>query len=381
MKRRTIKPRPDWRQKVESQGMLFHSPEGETYWDETAYYEFTSREIDELEKTTYDLDKMCLQAVEHIITNNLFERFLIPSEFIPFVKTSWEQDEHTIYGRFDLVYDGAGPPKLLEYNADTPTSLLEAAVIQWQWLQDSLPAIGHDCDQFNSIHERLIEAWTSLRDKVIGRVYFTCIADNLEDYITTSYLRDTAMQAKLDTEYADIGGIGWNPQTREFTAPDSRPMTCIFKLYPWEWMVREDYGPCLIDAGTVWLEPPWKMLLSNKALLVVLSELFPDTPCIPRASFELSAAAASGYVSKPILAREGANITVVRNGITLLDTEGDYADSPRIYQELCLLPNYDGNYPVIGSWMVNGHACGIGIREDKNIVTTNTSRFIPHLFV
>jgi glutathionylspermidine synthase len=36
-----------------------------------------------------------------------------------------------LYGRFDLAYRGDGPPKLLEYNADTPTALFEAAVVQW----------------------------------------------------------------------------------------------------------------------------------------------------------------------------------------------------------------------------------------------------------
>ena len=44
------------------------------------------------------------------------------------------------------------------------------------------------------------------------------------------------------------------------------------------------------------------------------------------------------------------------------------------------MPEFAGNYPVIGSWLVNGYACGIGIREDKTFVTTDDSRFVPHLF-
>ena len=62
------------------------------------------------------------------------------------------------------VFDGTGPAKLLEYNADTPTSMFEAAVFQWTWLEQAIERniIPKRADQFNSIHERLIEAWKKL---------------------------------------------------------------------------------------------------------------------------------------------------------------------------------------------------------------------------
>ena len=64
-----------------------------------------------------------------------------------------------VYGRFDLWYGGAGTtPKLLEYNAQTPTSLLESAVVQWTWLEQT-GQTHHPDRQWNNVHERLIEAW------------------------------------------------------------------------------------------------------------------------------------------------------------------------------------------------------------------------------
>ena len=39
---------------------------------------------------------------------------------------------------------------------------------------------------------------------------------------------------------------------------------------------------------------------------------------------------------------------------------------------------FDGRYPILGAWVVNGQACGLGIREDDGVVTRNTSRFVPH---
>ena len=119
MQRHATEVRPDWQHAVESKGMIYHSVDGVPYWDESAYYEFTSAEVDIIEASTYELNRICLEAVQHVIDEDRFDQFLIPEEFRPYIRKSWERDEHTIYGRFDLAYDGTNPPKMLEYNADT----------------------------------------------------------------------------------------------------------------------------------------------------------------------------------------------------------------------------------------------------------------------
>jgi glutathionylspermidine synthase len=132
-----------------------------------------------------------------------------------------------------------------------------------------------------------------------------------------------------------------------------------------------------LTCRTRWLEPPWKMILSNKAILAVLWELFPESPYLLQAAFEPFG---STYIKKPLQGREGSNVTLVFDGAPVLETEGTYGEGPWIYQEVRPLPKYDGNYPVIGSWLVNGYACGMGIREDNQPITQNTSRFVPHVF-
>jgi glutathionylspermidine synthase len=302
------------------------------------------------------------------------------------VKLSWERDEVTVYGRFDFAYDGRSEPKLLEYNADTPTALLEAAVIQWFWFQDQYPRL----DQFNSIHERLIEAWRTFGQFMAANpaaakpappevVFFTALGGHLEDYMTANYLRDTAMQAGLVTHYLDVEKVGWNAGRRRFVDEKERAIGWCFKLYPWEWMLRERFAPNLLAArdATRWLEPPWKMILSNKAILPVLYDLFPDSPYLLPASLEPLPGA---HVRKPLLGREGANVSIIgADGQVQAETGGDYG-GPYVYQQLHPLPNFAGRHPVVGSWMVNGYACGIGVREDETPVTGNTSRFVPHVF-
>ena len=192
--------------------------------------------------------------------------------------------------------------------------------------------------------------------------------------MTVNYVRDIAMQAGVETEFLAVEDIVWNPARRQFVAAGGEPIGAIFKLYPWEWMLREEFGPYLAVSPTRWFEPPWKMLLSNKAILPVLWKLWPESPYLLRAELQPFG---PSYVRKPLHGREGANVTIVVDELAVQQTEGPY-DGPYMYQEYCPLPHFDGNYAVLGSWLVNGYACGIGVREDEYPVTRNTSRFVPH---
>lgn len=377
MERVSISPRQGWQEIVANQGLAYHSTDTQPYWDESAFYSFSTNEINEIERATNALNVMCLDAVEYIIQHNQWDLFQIPKEFVPWIKHSWETEERTIYGRFDFAFDGEHL-KLLEYNADTPTALIEAAVVQWFWFKDttgSNPAL----DQFNSIHERLIEAWQAVRnDWGNETIYFTSVPDyetSGEDFLTANYLRDTANQANLKGEYIEIQQIGWNKR-EGFVDLQGRPIRHLFKLYPWEWLLREDFGKHLLSSTTRWLEAPWKMLLSNKAILPILYRLYQDSPYLLPADFS---PLGKTYVQKPILGREGNNTRIVIEGQVVAERDGPYS-GPSVYQQYFPLPTFGRGYPVIGSWMVNGWACGIGIREDDHQITGNKCRFIPHLF-
>ncbi|MFM7127796.1 MAG: glutathionylspermidine synthase family protein, partial [bacterium] len=153
MRRQTILPRPNWQKKVEAKGLSIHTPQGKPYWNESACYLFTGDEIETLEKATAELYRLYVEAAGVVIERGLWKEFQIPPRYMDWVRQSWEADAPSVYGRFDLAWNGNGPPKLLEFNADTPTSLLEAAVIQWFWLEDRLAeGLAQGWDQYNNIH-------------------------------------------------------------------------------------------------------------------------------------------------------------------------------------------------------------------------------------
>ena len=375
MRREAIAPRPGWQARVEQLGFDYHVLDGKPYWTEQACYAFSADEIDELEASTEVLHGLCLQAVEHVVANRLWQRFGIAPAWGDYIERVWRRGDPTICGRFDLAYDGAGPPRLLEYNADTPTALYEAAVVQWYWLKDAKP----EADQFNSIHEKLIEAWRG----VLGRlppealVHFARFEDQPEDLATSEYLRDTALQAGLAGKPLTMTQIGWNG--RRFTDPDEMPIQVLSKLYPWEWMAREAFGVHVLTDTTAFLEPAWKMILSNKMLLPLLWEGFPGHRNLLPA-FETEHADLGGsFVRKPILGREGHNVTIVAPGV-FDTTSGDYGSEGYVYQAYQPLPVFEGNRALVGSWVIDGAPAGIGMREDERLITHNASRFVPHYF-
>jgi glutathionylspermidine synthase len=382
MQRIACPERDDWRTTAVETGFDFHTIDGERYWDERGYYAFTLDEIErQIEAPTAEIDAMCLELVGRAIDDEKYLRRLkIPEAFWPLISESWHRDELSLYGRLDLSFDGRGPAKLLEYNADTPTSIFEAAVFQWTWLEQAAERqiIPVSADQFNSIHDRLIEAWKKLG---AGRyLHLAGTTENTEDAGTLAYLEDTAGQAGLATTMIDIEDIGLREDGR-FVDLENREIELAFKLYPWEWMFHDAFGEQIAKAPTRWIEPPWKAILSNKGILPLLWEMFRGHPNLLPAYFEDDPDAASlgaSFVRKPLFSREGANVALISEGVTLVAQEGPYGAEGFIRQALAPLPRFSNQYPVIGSWLVDHTPCGLSIREDENPITGNTSRFLPH---
>jgi glutathionylspermidine synthase len=390
MQRIPVNERPDWRARAEQAGFVFHSIGGVPYWDESAYYAFTLREIeDDLEAPTAALDAMCRELVARAVEDDrILKRLAIPERFWNYIAASWKRGDGSLYGRFDLRYDGNGPAKLLEYNADTPTSVFETAVFQWSWLEDAIAGqiIPRDADQFNSLHDRLIEGWKVLAlptGTSTRTIHFAGMLDNPEDAGTLTYLADTAKQAGADILMLPMEAIG-RTRAGVFVDAANAPIEIAFKLYPWEWMFRDKFGAYLPGAPTRWVEPPWKAILSNKGILALLWAMFPRHPNLLPAYFAddpKRSELGQSHVIKPLYSREGANVEIVVGGEVVDRDDGPYGNEPKVVQALAPLPVFEGNYAVIGSWFAAGAPAGVSIREDTGPITRNTSRFVPHAIV
>ena len=385
MERITTAERPDWRETAERMGFTFAHAGGERYWDESAYYRFTLDQVErDIEAPSGELHQMCLALVDEAVgSEDLMRRLAIPDAQRDVIANSWRAQAPSLYGRFDFSYGGQGPAKLLEYNADTPTSIFETALFQWQWLEDMLAtgALPEGTDQYNRLHEALVERLRRILTPG-SLLHFASDADHPEDRQTVRYLEDCARQAGLDPEFVAIDRIGVDADGR-FVDEAGVIVSAIFKLYPWEDMLREPYAAHLSTARALFLEPAWKAVLSNKAMLPLLWERHRGHPNLLPAVFadDLAAADEIGprYARKPFFSREGWDIVLVDGEARESGPMGGYGEEGSIIQALAPLPVFDGKRPVVGSWIVGDEPVAMSIREDDVGVTRDLARFVPHV--
>ncbi len=385
LERISIQPRPDWQKRLEDAGCYYHTIDEQPYWRDDAVYKFHAAEIDKIEAAGNEVHQMCMDLVEETIDRGDYVGYDFPDEVKQIIAQSWNEDQCCLYGRFDFGCVAGKELKLFEYNADTPTSLPEASVWQWQALEDR-----HWPDQFNSIHELLLAQFNSIVEPG-RRIYFTGMKDGPhEDWGNVHYLLETAVEAGFDATSIDMDQIGWNG--KEFTDLHEKTIQTLFKLYPWEWMMGDEFGWKVRASNTQFIEPAWKMLLSTKALLPLLWKNYPGHPLLLESYLEKDFGniyqRKGDWVRKPMLGREGANITSVRDdGKTYpmeeLDPEYDkhgYVLQKKFIVDAHGIIGKEIIYPVLGVWIIGDEACGLGVREDSSYITTNNSCFVPHCF-
>lgn len=385
MQRRQETPRDNWRETVEGQGLTYAvDPAGtgreDPYWNESASYVFDEDEIEYLEGVTEELHERAVEACHVMIdSREVMDSLGLPRIATELLRESLnDPNAFSLYGRFDLAYDGKGEAKMLEYNADTPASLVEGSVTQWYWLEDMYP----DRDQWNMLHERLVQAWRDHAHLIRnGTVHFG-VGENEpnEDWATVTYLRDTAREAGLQDFGITMEEIGWHDGLKMFVDGEDREITACFKMYPWDWMLAEDFGNHVLAAEdkTLWIEPAWKTLAGSKALLAVMWEMFPDHPNLIPAYLN-DQHGMREYVAKPTFGWEGAGIRIVSDTINEGTEARHTVGQSEVFQQFINLPKFDDNYVVLGAWIVNGHAAGLGIRESDSPITDTNARFVPHI--
>ncbi|MDY7098758.1 MAG: glutathionylspermidine synthase family protein [Pseudomonadota bacterium] len=387
MLRKSVPMRPNWQAVADENGFIFHHVDGEIYWDESACWQFTLREVeDEIEDPTTELYAMCLALVDEACTDQqVMERLAIPQSMWDPIADSWKRGDSSLYGRFDFAYDGSGPAKMLEFNADTPTSVYETAFFQWRWLEDMIEAreLPENTDQFNRLHEALVERFQQIFTPG-SLCHFSAVAEHIEDRATVLYFEDLANQAGLETRFVDIEKIGLD-EDGQFMDPEGLRIGALFKLYPWEDMMREEFADKVAGSETVFLEPAWKAILSNKAILPLLWERHAGhrnlLPSYFAGTEEGDAMAAGAHVYKPFFSREGADIALNDGTREHRGPEQGYGEEGAIVQAYAPIARDGDNHAVIGSWVVGDDPAGMSIREDASPITRDLARFLPHIIL
>ncbi|CZE46154.1 glutathionylspermidine synthase subfamily protein [Campylobacter geochelonis] len=381
---------PLTKQYLEEIGFEWHTDADKTNYVSDEILEISQDDAKAYYDAANELYDMFVAAAQHVIDNNLFHELGIPFNLVDLIKDSWENDVHWhLYGRFDLAGGVDGKPiKLIEFNADTPTSVFETAIVQWALLKQN----GMDENsQFNDLFDALVENFKRLItlddstqdfEKLYNgwKILFSSIAGNKEDETTTRFLQAAANEAGFNTEFAyvdevvfsDEDGIFYNDENYEFW----------FKLIPWEQIAVDEGELAMIlkniiqNQRAIILNPAYTLLFQSKGILKVLWDLYPNHPLLLESSYE--PLIGKKMVKKPFLGREGANVAIYdENGKKILEEDGEYANNKFLYQEF-----YEFNKDKAGNSYQAGvffayEACALGYRKGGEILG-NFAKFVAH---
>ncbi len=376
---------------LESIGFGWHTDLDGSRYISNELVSITQDEAEAFYEATNELYDMYVAAAEYVINNDLFHELGIPFNLVDIIKSSWENDVHWhLYGRFDLAGGVDGKPiKLIEFNADTPTSLFETAIIQWAMLKfNNLD----EAAQFNDVYEALVENFkrlvtleedTSAFDEYYEgwKILFSSIAGSSEDENTTRLLEAAARDAGFECDFAfvdevsfdDENGIFWNGQNWEYW----------FKLIPWEMIAIDESDLALIikniikNQKAIILNPAYTLLFQSKGIMKILWDLYPNHPLLLESSFE--PLNGKKQVKKPFLAREGANVSIINSdGSIEIQNDGEYANGKFLYQEFADFAKDENGDSYQAGMFFAFEGCALGFRKGKDIID-NYSKFVGHI--
>ncbi|TGE06714.1 glutathionylspermidine synthase family protein [Hymenobacter fodinae] len=337
--------------------------------------------------TLYDL---LVQSIPDPIPDDLLQLLSIPPNLWAAVRHSWNDDRHWhLYGRFDIAQTPEGP-KLLEFNADTATSIPEVAVVQWASLVAA--GLGQDDRQANGLFEGLqaqLGQWLELNPDLESNLLLVHLPDSAEDVANCAVVAEAALAAGFEhTHICSVDEMQVSVEGEErgawvqVTDDQWQRFNFLFKLVPWEVLAEEepeltaDLSQLLLSRDLIIANPAYTLLFQSKAMLAWLWQCYPQHPLLLEAS--LQDPRAGHYVSKPVFGREGQDVTEVQNGTSLTALEGNYAHQAVVYQQYAQLPSDTQKRLYQAGVFWAGQACGIGFRREAGFIN-NLSEFLPHI--
>lgn len=385
----SIKPIDD--KTLEQLGFGWHTDKDESKYIADSLVVVTDKEAEAYYEAVNELYDMYAAAAQHVIDNNLFFDLGIPFNLVEAIKKSWENDVHWhLYGRFDLAGGiGGAPIKLIEFNADTPTSLFETAILQWALLKHN----NMDEErQFNNVYQaisdnfrRLVTLFddTETFEKLYDgwKILFSSVSGDIEEEQTVRLLQQMAIDAGFETGFEPLGGVKFDEEG--IYDSHETPYEYWFKLYPWEDIAIEEpelatlLTSIMNNQKAILINPAYTLLFQSKGMMKILCDLYPDSPYLLQTSFEPLKGIAC--VEKRMFGREGANVRIMDGEGNIIEAnDGPYENFKPIYQEYVEFPrDAQGNRYQAGVFFAY-EACGLGFRRGGKILN-NMSKFVGHV--
>jgi glutathionylspermidine amidase/synthetase len=363
----------------------------------STYFEISSSIHDELKVATNELHAMFTAATDHVLKNpEYWPRFEFPQFFWNRAVKSFSKGDKPLSGRLDFSITKEKGIKCYEYNADSASCLMECGYTQGAWSHaTNLDKVGRDAGECTA--EVISSAWKRILPE--GTLVHFLHDNDSEERYHTLYMMELAEKGGMRCkEVIDLNTYKFN-ENGNIIDDENNVVSHIWKTWSYVTLLdklERDGGSirrsgdvrlvdiCLHDDITVF-EPIWCAIPSNKAILPILSELFPDSPYLLRSTYSLTDwMHLSGYVTKPVSGRCGENIAIHSAESSadtfheaIAATLGRFQGASVVYQELCSLPKLDGNFVQINTFCGGGQYAGTVTRVDASpIIGLESSAYV-----
>lgn len=391
MRRVTTKPRADWRPGLRKYPFGVRAMNAGAAWREDVRYEFSASQIDLIESVADELHAMIREAARAAVEGRLFAQLGIRGEVARLLEASWSdywaggrlnERAGALVGRLSLAYDGRDSVKLLGCNYDTGEGLFAASIVQRNWRE----ALAADADQFNGLHEGLVERWEELATGLHSRarIHLACATPDSMREGELVYLAATAAEAGIDTRLLPLQGLGWDG--RRFLDDEGQPVSWLAKIYPWQGLADDAFVHKLRSGGMSVLSPLWCWLMSNHGLLALLWHLYPQHPNLCRAVFDpADLGGCDSVTARSLFGLDDAAQCMTVQGQVVSDTGtadalngsglggGVWLETPPIFED-------EGMHAVLHAWIVGDKCLGMSVRESEDPRVGPDAAMVPHLF-
>ena len=320
-------------------------------------------------------------------------------------------------GRFEFAMMAEGP-KLLEFNAETATFVLELFYMNSQVCRDfglTDPNRQSQEQLAQAIHASIIAGirWLEQPPKAKASVVFSAYSNNKEERNTTEFYQSLLGSRGSHIYRSSFRGLDELRVARDcLLTADGERIDVLYKQYPTGFLI-EDEAPDRTKVGLALMElvrkrrlavinPPISFVLQNKALLAVLwamhiagSTFFNQEEHRWIEQYILptylnthgnATPFAGPYVIKPVYGHDGISITIRdRYEVIEQSNQDSYNDQTMIYQQYAPLPTAtiqteQGRTEVnlvYNCFMAGGIPSAIGIRASQKLIINDTSYFLP----
>lgn len=364
---------------------------------------FATEQLGNIYQKTTEVVQLC--------TNELLQELGIPYHTWEAVRLHIPYSPVTAIGRFDFARTSEGL-KVLEFNSDTPTSLVEAfytngKVCSYYHLTN--PNEGED-RKITKAFQDLVTVYQQ-EGYPTENIAFSALLWHKEDAGTTRYL---LKQSHLPGKFIPIHSLALHPEEDGLYAFDEQTKSYFrvdlwYRLHALEHLANDKtsnnypFGEKVLDTiakrKLAIINPPSAFLAQSKAMQALIwnlqeqGEFFtPEeqeiirTYMLPTYLENVFQDSKTPYVQKPFFGREGGGITIYDqdNQMIAKDKGNLYWNQQMVYQKKVELETtrvstlkgeYEG-YLLWGSFLINGQASALVTRIGETI-TNDDSYYLP----